>query len=72
MTRTKHIPISHVCSMYDIESKEVPADKNLLQVCSTDKGESESVIVDEISTEESGSECVQKIINEEEYAKNET
>ena len=37
-----------------------------------DEGESESVIVNEISTEESASKSVQKIINEEKYAKNET
>ena len=34
-----------------------------MQVCSTDEGESESVIVDKSSTEESESESVHKSIN---------
>ena len=42
----------------------------LSQVRSTDKDESKIIIVDEISTEESESECVHKNINKEKYAKN--
>ena len=48
----QQIPILHVCDLYERESKEFPADKILSHVCSTDEGESESVIVDESSTEE--------------------
>ena len=36
-----------------------------------DEGESRIIIVDEISTEESGSECVHKSVSKEKYAKNE-
>ena len=59
MTGMQHIPISHVWSMDKSESKEFIAEKILSQVCSTDKGESESVIINESSTEEreSGSVC---------------
>ena len=59
----KKNPILHVCSMDGSKSKEFLADKNLFQVCSTDKGKPESIIVDEISTEESESECFHKSIN---------
>ena len=47
-------------------------DENLLQACSTDKGESEGIIIDVSSTEESESESVHKIINKEKYAIGET
>ena len=48
--------------------------KNLSQVCSTYKSESESVIVNESSTEDSGSEIVHQSINtnKEKYAIDET
>ena len=49
ITGVKHIPILHVCSMDDKKSKEFLVDKNLSQVCSTDKGDSKIVIVDESS-----------------------
>ena len=51
------------------ENQRVLCKTNLLQVCSTDKGEPESVIVDESSTEGSESESAQKSINtnEEKY-----
>ena len=42
-------------------------DENLLQACSTDKGESEGIIIDVSSTEESESESVHKSINKEKY-----
>ena len=64
MTNTQQIPISQVCVSDESESKEILANKNLLQVCSTDKGKSEIVIVDEISTKERESEIFHKIINE--------
>ena len=56
----KHIPILPIVSMDKSESKELLADKDLSQICSTDEGKPESVIVDEIPMEESKSECVHK------------
>ena len=55
MTGTKHIPISHVCSTVNSESKELLVGKKSLQVCSTSEREPEIIISDESSTEESGS-----------------
>ena len=52
-TGTKQIPISHIYDLDERKSKEILVDENLLQVCSTNEDESESVIVDESSTEES-------------------
>ena len=49
----QQIPILHVCDFYKCKSKGIIADKNLSQVCSTDKSKSESVIVNKISTKES-------------------
>ena len=46
-------------------------DKNSSQVCSTDEDKSKSIIVDEISTEEIKSECVQKSVDKEKDANNE-
>ena len=63
MSGVRHIPIWHVCYTEDNKSKEFLVDVNLLQVCSTDKGESKSVIADEIYMEESESECVHKSVN---------
>ena len=68
MTGTKCIIISHVCSVYKRESEEFPVEETLLQVCSTDKDKSKSIIVDAISMEESESECVHKNINKEKDA----
>ena len=45
------------------KSKGIITDKNLSQVCSTDKSESEIGIFDESSTEESKSKRVHKSIN---------
>ena len=45
------------------KSKYILTDKKLSQFCSTDKSESESIIVDEYYTEESESESVHKSIN---------
>ena len=69
MTGTQQVPISHVCDLDENKSEDIPAEKNLLQVCSTDVGKSESVIVDESSTEESETESVHKSTNtnEEKY-----
>ena len=61
MTDTQHIPISHVCDLYKSESKYILTDEKLLQVRSTDEEESESVIVDESSTEESEPESLLKV-----------
>ena len=55
ITGTQHIPISHVCSLDDIRSKGIIGDRNLLHVCYMSESESEIVIVDEISMEESKS-----------------
>ena len=52
MTGMQHIPISHVCDLDDIKSKDILVEKKLLQVYYTNKGESERVIIDESSTEE--------------------
>ena len=72
MTGMKHIPISHVYSTDDRESKNFLADKNLSQVCYTEKGKSENVIADASYKEESKSKNVNKITNEEKYAIEET
>ena len=71
---TQKIPNSRVCSMQDGKSKRTKADKSKLNVCSTDKSESKSVIVNESSTEESGSEIVHQSINtnKEKYTIDET
>ena len=63
MTGTQYIPISGVCDSDESELKGIRVEKNLSQVCSTDNSYSESVIVDEISTEESESESPHKSIN---------
>ena len=63
MIGTQQIPISHIFDFDESESKEIPAEKKLLQFCSTDDGVSESVIVDESSTDENKSESVHKSIN---------
>ena len=56
------------------ESKEIIADKNLSQVCFTDKSEPERVIANKSSTEERESERIHKSINKNEvkYAIGET
>ena len=74
MTGTQQIRISQVYSLENSKSKGIIVDENLSQVCYTDKIESESVIVDESSMEESKSESINKIINKnkEKYAIYET
>ena len=56
--------------MGESESKDILLDEKLLQICSTDDSESESVIIDESSKKESESESVHKVIhkNKEKYA----
>ena len=51
MDGTQHITISHICYKEEREPNEFLAVANLFQVCSTDEGESPSVITDEISME---------------------
>ena len=63
MTGTQQIPISCVCESDQIKPKDILAKKNISQVCSTDEGESESVIFNESSTEDNESESVHKSIN---------
>ena len=72
MNGTKQILISHVFFTDERESKQLLAEKTLLQVCSTDEAKSESVIVDESYTEESELKSVHKNINREKDTKNET
>ena len=62
-TVTRQIKISQVYDPEKSEPKEILANKNTLQVCSTDKRKLERIIVDENSTEESESESVHKSIN---------
>ena len=66
----QQIPILHVCDSDKRKLKNILADKHLSQVYSTYKGESESVVVDESSTEDREPESVHKIINtnKEKYA----
>ena len=59
----QNIPTSHACSLDERKYKGITADKNLPQVYYTDKSESESVIINESSTEDSKSESVHKSIN---------
>ena len=63
MTGMQQILILHICDSDQRDWKVIPADGNLLKVCSTDEGKSESIILVEISTEESESERVHKSIN---------
>ena len=45
MTDMKQIPTLHICSTDEIEIKDFPVDKNLLQICSMNKDKSKSIIV---------------------------
>ena len=74
MTGTQHIPILHICSSDKSKSKGIIEDKNLSQVCSTDKIEPGSIQKNESCKEERESESVQKSINtnKEKYAIDET
>ena len=65
-TGTQQILISHVCDNDERKSKGIIADKNLLQVCSMNESESESVVVNESSTEDIKSESIKKSINRNE------
>ena len=49
----QQIPILHVCDSDEIKSNGIIADKNIPQVCYMDESKSESVLANEISTEES-------------------
>ena len=70
-TSMKHIPTSHVCSTYESELKEFLVDETRSQICYTDEDESKGIIVENYSTEEYESECVQKNINKQKDAYNE-
>ena len=63
MDVTQQIPILHVCDLGERISKTILAKKNWSQVCSTDKRESESIIVAESSREEIEPESPHKSIN---------
>ena len=45
MNGTQQISTSHVYSKDNSELKEFLVDENILQICSTDKDESESIII---------------------------
>ena len=62
MTGTKKIPVSHICSTYESESKEFLVDRTLSLVCFTDKEKQKGIIIDESYMEESESECVHKTL----------
>ena len=74
ITGTQQIQISHVCDLDKSKPKRIISNEKLLQGCYTDNIESEIVIANEGSTEESKSESVQKSINtnKEKYAIYET
>ena len=63
MTVMQQILISHIFYSYEIESKEILSGGNLSQVCYTDEGKSEIVIVNESSTEEIESKSAHKSIS---------
>ena len=52
MTGTKQIPTLHVCSKDESQLKEFLIEKTLLQIYSTDKDKSKTIIVDDYSTKE--------------------
>ena len=62
MADMKQIPILHVCYVEESELKELLVNKNISQICSTDKDKSKGIIFDECSTEEEESESVHKNI----------
>ena len=66
MTGTQQIPSLHVCDQEESKSKEFLADESLVRVCYKDESESESIIAQGSSTDESKSECVHKSINKNE------
>ena len=74
ITGMQQILILRVCDSNESESKEILLVEILSQVYSTDYIESESVIFNEISTEENESESVHKSINrnKEKYSIDET
>ena len=55
MTGPQQISTSHICDWDERESKDIFADKKLLQVCFMEQSESEVIFVDESCTEESES-----------------
>ena len=63
MTHMQQIPLSQVCSSDESEIKVITAEKNLQRVFSTGESEPERDIVNEIYTDESESEGIQKSIN---------
>ena len=63
LTSTQHIPNSQVCSLDEIKSKGIIADKNLLKVCSADDNELKRVITDECCLDDSESKIVHISIN---------
>ena len=64
MTGKQQIPISHIFDLDRSELKEILADETLSKLCSTDESESEIIIINESSTEESESESLYKSIKE--------
>ena len=70
MTGTEYIPILHIYSTEDNESKEFLVNEKLLRVYYMDYDESKSINVDKCSTEGSKSKYVHKSVQKEKYAKN--
>ena len=70
MNGTKQIPILHVYSTDNSESKGFLVYENLSQVCSMEKDKPKRIPVDKSSTEESKSECVHKSVNKEKDSNN--
>ena len=50
---TQKIPNSHVCSLDEIKSKRINANETVWHVCSMDNRESNSVVVNTFSMDES-------------------
>ena len=50
-TNTQNIPNLYVCYLDERKSKSINADETLSHVCSTDKKESKSVIINAFSTD---------------------
>ena len=71
-TATEQIPTSHICSTDKSKLKELPIEKTLLLIVSTDEEKQEVIIVDECYIEEDESECIQKNINKQKDSNNET
>ena len=71
MTGTKQIAISYVFSKDESKLKEFLVEKTISQICSTEKYESKSIVVEKCYTKEKESECFHKSINKQKDENNE-